>query len=214
MNGDPGRSGGALIRRPPWVTVSPAAGEAADAMAGRDLDYDALVKPLEPRLMRTVWRIVRQREAAEDALQDTLTKVWRKRRAVAAHPNPEALIMRIAVTTAWDALRRTRRRLGREVPGLDGDRPVAADPAPRVERGLEDRGLRDAVLAAIARLPRRRAAAVLLRVVEERSYEEVALAMGCSEATARGHVMRGKAALAVMLARFAPGSGGKKEAVS
>src|SRR5512136_1913978 len=63
---------------------------------------------MEPRLMRTIWRIVRRREAAEDALQDALTVIWRKRAAVARHPNPQALILRIAVSAASPGARRRR----------------------------------------------------------------------------------------------------------
>lgn len=206
MEQDAGRAGAALIRRPPCVTLSPGADGAADAMASREFDYDAIVRPLEPRMMRSIWRIVRERQAAEDALQDALTVVWRKRRAVDRHPNPEALILRIAVSAAYDAVRKSRRRLRHEVPGLAVDRADGA--APPVTQGLEDRGLREAVLGAIARLPRRQATAVLLRVVEERSYEEIALAMDCTEPTARVHVMRGKAALAKALARLVPGLAG------
>jgi len=198
-----GRAGPALICRPPCITLSPAADA---AMESREFDYDALVRPLEPRMMRSIWRIVRERQAAEDALQDALTVVWRKRRTVARHLNPRALILRIAVSAAYDAVRKSRRRLGHEVPGPAGDR--ADGSVPPVTKELEDRGLRDAILGAIARLPRRQATAVLLRIVEERPYEEIALAMGCSEPTARVHVMRGKTALAKMLARFDPGLAG------
>ncbi|MCK7468657.1 MAG: hypothetical protein MZU91_11460 [Desulfosudis oleivorans] len=46
-----------LICRPPWITVGPA--EAA-AMENREFDYDVLVRPMEARMMRSIWRIVRQ----------------------------------------------------------------------------------------------------------------------------------------------------------
>lgn len=174
----------------------------AAAVETREFDYDVLVRPLEPRLMRTIWRIVRRREAAEDTLQDALAVIWKKRRAVAAHPNPEALILRIAITTAIDALRRDRRRWRHEAPERPGERTV--DPAGPVGKGAEDRELREAVLDAIARLPRRQAAAVMLHIVEERPYEEIARAMGCSEPTVRVHVLRGRAALAKRLARERP----------
>jgi DNA-directed RNA polymerase specialized sigma24 family protein len=60
---------------------------------------------------------------------------------------------------------------------------------------------------------------VLLHIVEEQPYEEVARAMGCSESTARVHVLRGRAALARRLYRERPdlvdGREGKfKEAAS
>src|SRR5512135_95697 len=94
----------------------------AAGVAMPEFDYDVLVRPLEVRMMRTIWRIVREREAAEDALQDALTTIWRKRDAVARHPKPEALILRIAVAAAIDAVRKRRRRLRHEATGLRDDR--------------------------------------------------------------------------------------------
>lgn len=189
-----------LICRPPCITVGPA--EAA-AMENREFDYDELVRPLESRMMRVAWRIVREREAAEDALQDALAAIWKKRAAVARHPNPQALILKMTVAAACDACRRRRRRLAHEIAGLAEDRsPDAAAP---VTKAAEDRALRTEILEAIDRLPRRQATAVLLRVVEERPYEEIAAAMGCTEATVRVHVLRAKAALARRLAGLKPG---------
>ena len=171
-------------------------------MGEPEFDYDVLIKPLEPRMMRSIWRIVRERPAAEDALQDALAIIWKKRAVVARHPNPQALILRIAVTAALDALRKSRRRLQHEIPGLQEGRGDDSSAAASVSKGTEDRDLRAAILQAIGRLPKRQAAAMLLRVVEEQSYEEIARAMDCSEATVRIHVMRGKSALARRLAGF------------
>ena len=191
---DPG-----LICRPPCITLGSVK---AAAMEYREFDYDSLVRPLEPRMMRSIWRIVRQREAAEDALQDALTIIWRKREAIARHPKPEALILKIAVSAAVDAVRKGRRRLRHEIPGLPGER--ADDAAPPATKGIEDRDLRKAILGAIGRLPRRQATAVLLHIVEEQSYEDIARAMGCSESTVRVQVMRGRTGLARMMARELP----------
>ena len=52
----------------------------AAAVRNREFDYELLVRPMEGRMMRTVWRIVRHREAAEDALQDALRKIGEKER--------------------------------------------------------------------------------------------------------------------------------------
>lgn len=174
-------------------------------MNGREFDYDVLVRPLEARMMRSIWRIVRQREAAEDALQDALAAIWKKRTVVVRHPNPQALMLRIAIGAAVDAVRKARRRLSHEIPGLpdEGAEPAIA----AATDGVRDPHLRASVLDAIGRLSKRQATAVLLRIVEEQSYEEIALAMDCSEATARVHVTRGKAALARALADLRPGPG-------
>ncbi len=175
----------------------------AAVVADREFDYDALVRPLEGRMMRSIWRIVRHKEAAEDALQDALALIWRKRRVVARHPNPGALILRIAVNSAYDAVRKGRRRLRHESAGWPEEKAEKA--APPASKGIEDRDLRAAILGAIGRLPRRQATAVLLHIVEERSYEEIAQAMGCAEPTVRVHVARGRAGLARRLARELPG---------
>ncbi len=172
-------------------------------------DFEALIRPMESRMMHSIWRIVRQREAAEDALQDALTVIWKKREMVARHPNPEALILRISVDAAFDAVRKARRRLRREISGLS---ERSADPGgPSGPEEAEARGLRVRVLEAIGRLPRRQASAVLLRLIEERSYAEIAGAMGCSETTARIHVMRAKAALARRLGCDRPRPSGERE---
>jgi RNA polymerase sigma factor (sigma-70 family) len=183
--------------------------ERAAAVETREFDYDVLVRPMEGRMMRSIWRIVRQREAAEDALQDALTVIWKKRNAVALHPKPEALILRIAVSAAYDAVRKSRRRLRHEIPGLSDERADGA--APPVSQRAEDRDLRAAILEAIGHLPRRQATAVLLRVVEEQSYEDIARVMGCSESTVRVNVMRGRERLASRLARELPGVAGRLE---
>jgi len=168
-----------------------------------------MVRPLENRMMRSIWRIVRQREAAEDALQDALALIWRKRHEVARHPNPQALILRIAVTSAYDAVRKGRRRLRHEVQGLPEGQ--ALDNAPSAATQIDNRDLRAAILRAIGRLPRRQATAVLLHIVEEQSYEDIAQAMGCSESTVRVHVARGRAGLARQLAHELPGPSGGPE---
>jgi len=186
-------------------------------MKQREFDFDSLIRPMETRMMRSIWRIVRQREAAEDALQDALTIIWRKRRTVARHPNPQALLLKIAVNAAYDAVRKSRRRLRREIAGLP--EKLADDSSSSISKESEDRSLRADILEAIASLPKRQATAVLMRIVEEQSYEEIARGMGCSETTARIHVMRARAALTRRLARFHPGlvdgrEEGEKEIVS
>jgi RNA polymerase sigma-70 factor (ECF subfamily) len=177
-------------------------GEAAK-VAHPEFDYGVLVKPMEGRMMRTIWRIVREREAAEDALQEALATIWKKRDAVARHPKPEALILRIAVSAAIDALRKSRRRLRHEMSGLPDDR--AGDIATPFTEEVEGREFKASILKALQRLSKRQATAVLLRIVEEQSYEDVAKAMGCSESTARVSVMRGRARLARLLAPRFPG---------
>jgi len=180
----------------------------ADGAAGDDVFYETYLAPLETRLLRTAWRITRDPDRARDALQDAMARVWEHRERIRRHPNPGALVQRIAIHAAIDVLRRARRR-----------RRAEESASPRAWRGAttgtyvdaERAEIRGLVLEAIARLPEKQAAAVTLRVLEERPYEAIAEALGCAEPTARVHVLRGRKKLAGLLrAALAPAAGGER----
>jgi RNA polymerase sigma factor (sigma-70 family) len=163
-----------------------------------ETDYERLIRPIEERMVRSIWRIVRDPDRADDTLQDALATVWRRLDRIRRHPNPTALILRICANSAYDALRRRRVRQADPLPaGLADAAPSAMDQAAAEE-------LRDEVVAAVARLPRKQALAVLMRVVQERDYAEIAAALGCSEQTARSHAAKGRARLREVLVRYAP----------
>jgi RNA polymerase sigma factor (sigma-70 family) len=84
---------------------------------------------------------------------------------------------------------RARQRLGMSVQSLDTDFDAITD-------RLSREHLKDRVRDALASLPESQREAVRLRVVEEKSYEEVAEALGCSVVAARLRVMRGLAQMA------------------
>jgi len=161
-----------------------------------------MVRPVEDRMIRTIGRLVRDPDEAEDAMQEALARIWRNRRNVSRHPNPQALVLRICASAAYDALRR-RSRYEKRVGA--GPLPAgAADATPPVSARLEAEEDRVEVMKAIGSLPRNQAAAILLRLVHGLPYEEVAQALGCREATARKHVSRGRLRLQELLAHLDP----------
>jgi RNA polymerase sigma-70 factor (ECF subfamily) len=173
--------------------------------------YESFLAPLEGRMLRAVWRVVRDPELARDGLQDAMTTLWRRRDRVRAHPNPEALILRICITSAVDLLRKNQRyrRVAQEALTAEVASASHLEPGRTVERAE----LREQVLEAIGRLPPKRAVAVMMRIVEDQPYSAIAEALGCSEATARVHVMRGRAGLSERLGHLvspAPAGGAGK----
>jgi RNA polymerase sigma-70 factor (ECF subfamily) len=68
--------------------------------------------------------------------------------------------------------------------------------------------LREAVRVAVAGLPDKVRRAVTMRVLEDRSYEEVAAALGCTVGAARVRVCRGLKKLEIDLGDLAQTSGG------
>jgi RNA polymerase sigma factor (sigma-70 family) len=172
---------------------------------GREAEFERLVLPYRTAMMRAIWRVLHDPELAEEALQESLATLWRKLPAVSRHPNPAALVLRISFQAACDQLRALRRRRGRFVPLDEATGAAAARPGDRVE----DRERRGEILEAISRLRRRQATAFLMRAVHGEPYAAIAEALGCSEATARVHVMRAREKLRRALGT--PGSPPREE---
>ncbi len=152
----------------------------------REAAFAELVSIHRPLMVRAIWRVTRDADLAEDALQDALTRVWCKLPLVVAHPNPRALILRICLNTALDAVRARQRRRRRDAPLEEAEAAVSG------ARAAEEAVTTADVLAALGRLKPRQATALLLRAVHGEPYAVVAEGLGCSEATARVHVLRAR----------------------
>jgi len=168
--------------------------------------YDEIIAPISGRMMRTVWRILRDFETAEDAFQEALTVIWSRRLYVQKHANPQALILRICVNCAYDVLRK-RKRLTRLEQSQAAKKSESESQSEGPLEILESESTREQVIRSIGRLPRKQALAVMLRVVGEQSYRDIAASMGCTETTARIHVSRGRARLSRWLSHLRPDQG-------
>jgi len=164
-------------------------------------DYNVFIRPIEGPLMKSVYRVVQDSHDAEDTFQEGLAKTWSNLAKIRRHPNPHALILRIFANVACDALRKRIRRIRRE-----NSRAAPESFGGNVESSSRAND-RARILEAIAELPRRQAEVLLMRVVQEQSYEAIAKALGCSEATARTHALRGRTKLAEALADLNPNMG-------
>jgi RNA polymerase sigma-70 factor, ECF subfamily len=169
---------------------------------GNRADYDSLIRPIEDRMIRSVWRIVRDPDDADDAFQEALATIWKRLGRIRRHANPHALILRICVNSAYDVRRRKSRRRRHEE--LKAITDIAADPAPSPAEQAVGRENREEIFEAIGRLPRNQAQAVLMRFVQELPYADIAQALDCKEATARKHIARARIRLRKALAHLAP----------
>ena len=146
----------------------------------RDEEFRAYVVTARPALLRTATLLAAgDGHLAEDLVQTALTKLYvawpRVRR-----DGPEPYVRRILVNAMTDERRRPwrRERSHEAVP----DAP-AAEPA-----SMEDR---DAVRRALAALPPRMRAVVVLRYWLELDVAETAAALGCGQGTVKSQTARG-----------------------
>ncbi len=164
--------------------------------------YDRIIGPIEDRMIGSIWRIVRNPQDAEDVMQNALLTIWKRWDRVCKHPSPDALVLKICIDAAYDLTRRRiRDRRTLDLSKVAGEQSDSSHSPPAETIGTEQHA---EIITAIHRLSRRQAMATLMRVVEHQPYRQIAAAMGCSEATARKHVARGRDRLRVSLAHLNP----------
>jgi RNA polymerase sigma-70 factor (ECF subfamily) len=165
-------------------------------------NYGRLIGPIEDKMIRSIWRVVRDPDDADDAFQEALVTIWKRLDRISRHPNPHALILRICVNAAYDVLRRKiRRRQHEELKAIKTEIP---DSTPSAAERLSAEEQRNEIVRAIGRLPRKQAEAALMRFVQELSYRDIAQALDCSEATVRTHIRRARTRLEQLLFHLAP----------
>jgi RNA polymerase sigma-70 factor, ECF subfamily len=164
--------------------------------------YEQVIDPIEDRMIRAAWRITRNAQDAEDAMQNALLTVWKRRRRIGRHANPQALVLRICIDAACDLARRRQRHRRKTDPR--GTACQIEDGGPSPWDVVSEQELCHEILTAIHQLSRRQAVAITLRVFEELPYDQIAAAMNCTEATVRKHVERARGHLRHVLAKYEP----------
>lgn len=137
-------------------------------------------------LARHLRRMVRDDDAAQDLLQDTLLRAHRALARLGPGANERAWLYRIATNTALNHLRSA----ARERRAMERVRHET-EPIVRPEtdgRGETDAARRRALWDGVARLPERQRVAITLRIADELDYDAIAERMGCTPQAARANV--------------------------
>jgi len=132
---------------------------------------------------------------AEDCLQETLLRAFRAYTRTAPDSNFRAWLYAIATNVARTHHRRRLRTLGREQP-LEADLPTSgASPAQLAEQRLALAAVREAV----AGLPEKQRAALILRKYQGLGYAEIGQLIACSPESARANVYQALRSLRLAL---------------
>jgi RNA polymerase sigma-70 factor (sigma-E family) len=157
------------------------------------LEYDEVYAAMWPRLVRTAYAVCGDLGVAEDAVQTAFAKAYRSWRRISRLDAPEAYLRRMAVNEVLSDRRRARRK--HEV--------TSAEPPERQGRPDDDPFAGDELWRAVAALPPRQRAVLVLRYYEDLSEQQIADALGCRPGTVKSQA---SAALASLRGRVHPPS--------
>ena len=159
-------------------------------LAGDVAAFDDLMRAHQDRVFGICLRMLRNREAALDATQETFLTVFRKADRYQGKAAFSTWLYRVAVNTCYDLLRRQQRRQTDPIPeGMDPPDPSADD----VLAGVEVRPDIESALQAIQ--PEFRGALVLVDL-EGLAIDTAAEILGVPSGTIKSRVYRGRRALA------------------
>lgn len=172
--------------------------------AGDDEAFAELVREYRPQLLGHARRRLGCPEAAEDAVQEALVRALRAMPRFNGNYRVGPWLHRILSNVCSDEGNRQRRANEKTERWANNDRALKPPPSTEAELGLDidDTDLLDA----IDNLSEQYREALMLRFVDELSYEEVARVSGVSEDNARARVSRARNAVraALKLAAAAP----------
>jgi RNA polymerase sigma-70 factor (ECF subfamily) len=145
------------------------------------VDFDTMVKEHSREIFTYLWRMMRDPQDAEDALQETFLRAFRGFPHLEDHAYLRAWLYKIATNVAYTHLKKRNRQTARTT-DLTEFSPIATSD------NLELRELMQAVLQIVDHLPHKQQAALMLRNYQGFSYEEIGTALECSPESARANV--------------------------
>lgn len=178
------------------------------AKAGDEAAFSEIVSRYRNPLTNYLYRMLADYEEAVDLAQESFVRVYFALERYRTDHAFSTYIYRIATNLAISELRKRKRRRVLSMTGLfdfgEGEtadlEPADIRPTP-AERVADDERTR-AIEKALASLPEKYRAPVVLRDVEERSYEEIAEILGLELGTTKSRISRGRAVLREKLEKY------------
>jgi RNA polymerase sigma-70 factor (ECF subfamily) len=143
--------------------------------------FDRVVRERETQVLRTAFRILGNWADAEDVAQEVFLRLHRHGLEFANDGAVGGWLYRVTVNLCVDRTRSAR--VSQELPEL-----VSRDRSAEAAVLMAEKELR--LMAALALLPAKERAAVVLREIEGLSTAEVAAALGSSEVTVRSQISK------------------------
>jgi RNA polymerase sigma-70 factor (ECF subfamily) len=175
--------------------------ELMDAIVGgSEAAFATLVSRYQGKVINLVARLINDRERAAEIAQETFLRVFIHRERYRPSGKFSTWLYTIAMNLGKNEIRRRVRARGvvsldklMEVAGDSGG--FVADPGPGPERLFRRREAEGQVTAAIERLPKKFQEVIVLRDIQQLSYEEIGEVLRIPGGTVRSRINRARLAL-------------------
>jgi RNA polymerase sigma-70 factor (ECF subfamily) len=198
----------------PVAMMQPAAREdtllVEESLGGNPVSFQLLIERYQERVFALARRYTKNAVEIEDIAQDTFLKAYRRLDSFQQESSFSTWLYRIAVNTALDFLKRVGRNPVRAVedPELSAE-PAHALPGSGVAIAAPDARMRREEVARITQevldeLPEIFRTVLVLRELEELSYQEMAEVLGISIGTVESRLFRARARFKDAMLRLHP----------
>ena len=181
------------MRAPDWITADDQA--LVDAsLAGHTAAFDVIVERYQRQIYQLCYRFVGNHEDASDLTQDVFVRAYRGLRGFRGRAALGTWLYRIAVNVSLNRMALKTPRPRRSITASTATRTIELPDAMllRAERAAE-------VRAAVARLPRKQRATLILRVYHELPHQEIADILGSSVGAVKANFFHALANLKKLL---------------
>jgi RNA polymerase sigma-70 factor (ECF subfamily) len=171
-------------------------------LSGNQAAWEAIVRQHWRKVFNVAYKFVGKHDEAEDLTQDIFLKIFKALATFDRRANFQTWIISISRNLCIDhyrSVRKERETIAREVDAGELT-PVSAEASPHLR--LERSDLRALLRQGLDRLPVSLRTAVVLRDLQELSYQEIADRLGLPEGTVKSRINRGRLELARQLRRI------------
>ena len=191
-------------------TASSSAGAPGDAietliqrcLSGDQRAWDEIVRTYWRKVFNVAYKFVGKHDEAEDLTQDIFLKIFKSLDTFDRRANFQTWLISVSRNLCIDhyrSVRKERETIDRDVDANELT-PASADPGPVA--ALEQRDRVTLLRQAMAALPETLRTAVLMRDIQELSYQEIADQLGLPEGTVKSRINRGRTELARQVQRI------------
>jgi RNA polymerase sigma-70 factor (ECF subfamily) len=171
-------------------------------LAGDQAAWEQIVRQNWRKVFNVAYKFVGKHDEAEDLTQDIFLKIFKALASFDRRANFQTWIISISRNLCIDhyrSVRKERQTIARDVDSNDLQ-PVATERGPYAQAEHQD--LRAQLRQALETLPVTLRTAVVLRDLQELSYQEIADRLGLPEGTVKSRINRGRIELAHQLKRL------------